>query len=96
MGTDTIGGAIARYLRELRDRLEAAGYAATVETPLDRAPYVRVGNRHAPILAETIRIDHYTVDGDALWFFYSWGDPICPARETARAAREITNVLSNR
>ena len=96
MGTETTGGTIARCLHELKDWLEAAGFAAAVETPLGGAPYVRVGNRHAPVLSETIRIDHFAADGDALWFFYSWGDPICPARETARAAREVTNVLSNR
>lgn len=96
MDTETTGAAIARYLRDLRDRLDAAGFTATVETPLDAVPYVRVGNRHAPVLSETIRIDHYRVDGDALWFFYSWGDPVCPARETERAAQEIRNVLGNR
>ncbi|MEV0400893.1 hypothetical protein [Actinoallomurus sp. NPDC050550] len=96
MGRETTGGAVARHLHELRDWLDAAGFTATVETPRGGMPYVRVGNRHAPVLCEKIRIDRYRVDGDALWFFYSWGDPICPAQETSRAAQEITNVLGNR
>ena len=96
MGEESTAGTIARYLRDVKNSLESAGFTATINAPCNRAPYLRAGNRHAPVLSETVRVDHHIADGDALWFFFSWGEPICPARETERAARELGNVLRSR
>ncbi|MCO6011140.1 hypothetical protein NE236_39910 [Actinoallomurus purpureus] len=96
MGEETITSSVVRHLHELRGALDQAGFETTLDHTYGAAPYLRATNRHAPVMSETIRCEHHIVDGDAYWFFYSWGQPICPAADKGLAAREISRVIGNR
>jgi hypothetical protein len=96
MGEETVTALVVRHLRELRGVLDQAGFETTLDHPHGAAPYLRATNRHAPVMSETIHCEHHIVDGDAYWFFYSWGQPICPAVDKTLAAREIGRVIGNR
>lgn len=96
MAEETVTAPVIRHLRELRGALDQAGFETTIDQPHGAAPYLRATNRHAPVLSETIHCDHHVVDGDAYWFFYSWGQPICPAMDKTLAARQISRVIGNR
>src|SRR3954447_9040041 len=96
MGEETITPSIVRHLHELQGALDQAGFETTIDHPHGEAPYLRASNRHAPTLSETIRCGHHIVDGDAYWFFYSWGEPICPAVNKVLAAKEISRVIGSR
>lgn len=96
MGEESVTALVVRHLHELQSALDEAGFDTTIDQPYGAAPYLRASNRHAPTLSETIRCDHHAVDGDAYWFFYSWGQPICPAVNKALAAKEISRVIGSR
>lgn len=96
MGEETVTPSVFRHLHELQSALDQAGFQTNIDQPYGATPYLRASNPHAPTLSETIRCDHHTVDGDAYWFFYSWGEPICPAVNKATAAKEISRVIGSR
>ena len=96
MAEETVNGLVVRHLRELRGVLDQSGFETTLDNSHGASPYLRATNRHAPVMSETIRCEHHIVDGHAYWFFYSWGQPICPAADKALAAREISRVIGNR
>lgn len=98
MGDETTGGSVFRHLDDLRVALEAAGFAAKIEgggRPRGGRPFLRVTDPNVVQLSEAIRCDHHAADGGALWFFWSWGEPMCPARDVHRAAKELGHVVGD-
>lgn len=93
MGISTVTGATIRHLDELRDDLTSAGYLSKIVKPIYGPPFVHVANPSAYQLAEDIRCEPNAADGDSLWLFWSWDDPICPAGEISCAVKRIKNVI---
>lgn len=93
MGEETPAGTIIRHLHELQRALEPVGFGTRMNRPTSMPPSLTVTNPAVTQMNETIRCAHH--DGE-LWFFYSFGEPICPARDTERAAKEIGRVIAGR
>jgi hypothetical protein len=93
-------------MRETRERLDALaaalqreGLTADVCGPTDATGGERsvlVVNPAAEQLRDRIYIRHHVVDGNALWFFHSWAEPIGPARDIRTAVRDIHGWLQPR
>jgi hypothetical protein len=98
MGDETSTGSILRHLDDLRAALEAAGFVTKIgETGQSPgvSPFLRVTNPNVVQLSEAIRCDQHAADGGALWFFWSWGEPMCPAHDVYRAAKELGHVVGD-
>jgi hypothetical protein len=98
MGDETTAGSILRHLDDLRATLEAAGFVTKIEETGQSpgaSPFLRVTNPNVVQLSEAIRCDRHGADGGALWFFWSWGEPMCPAHDVHRAAKELGHVLGD-
>jgi hypothetical protein len=78
-------------LHTLASELAARGFAAHLSTP--RHPCVRVVNRQATALSELIYAARSDADG-SIWFWWSWGERICPADDLQQAAGKIAHVLT--
>ena len=96
MGDETTARSILRHLDDLRAALETAGFVTKIEetghSP-GASPFLLVTNPNLVQLGEAIRCDHHATDGGALWFFWSWGEPMCPAHDLHRAAKELGHVV---
>lgn len=95
MGEQIGPATILGRLEVLRAALEAAGFAVRVDRPTVGPPRLRVTSADTPELREVITCATSVAD-DALWFLWSWGDPICPAVEVEQAVKEIGHVLGPR
>jgi len=73
-------------LEKLAAEINGGDYQAQVVTPHGRRPHVRVGNRRAGVLTENI----YAGDG---YYWWGWGERICPATDLQAAALAVTRVL---
>jgi hypothetical protein len=95
MGDETMTGTILRHLDDLRAALDAAGFVTKIDQSRSVSPFLRVTNPNVVQLSEAIQCDHHASDGGALWFFWSWGEPMCPARDVHRAAKELAYVVGD-
>lgn len=91
-GTETHDG-IPEDAHALAERLarscEAAGLVAEVLAPTRVRAYMPGANGR---LAEVIRI--MPDEAEALSFFWSWGERICPVAEIDRAVASIKHVVT--
>ncbi|MCW2937023.1 MAG: hypothetical protein JWN00_8 [Actinomycetia bacterium] len=83
-------------LRALTAALTTAGLTATLEQPEGSEVYVRVINPAATDYRDRITCQHHIIDGYALWFVHSWGEPISPACDIAAAVADISAMLQPR
>ncbi|SRR6266545_4335676 len=95
MGDETTTGSILRRLGDLRAALDAAGFVTKIDQSRSTSAFLRVINPNVAQLSEVIQCDHHAADGGALWFFWSWGEPMCPARDVHRAAKELGHVVGD-
>jgi hypothetical protein len=98
MDNETRTESIRRYLDDLRVALESAGFVTKIEETGQSAgisPLLRVTNPNVVQFGEAIRCDRHAADGGALWFFWSWGEPMCPAHDVQRAAKELGHVVGD-
>ncbi|HZB28814.1 MAG TPA: hypothetical protein VE465_01485 [Streptosporangiaceae bacterium] len=98
MGDETSAGSILRHLDDLRVALDVAGFVTKIEETGQSprgCPFLRVTNPKLAQLSEAIRCDHHAPDGGALWFYWSWGEPMCPAHDVHRAAKELGHVVGD-
>ena len=98
MGDETMDGSILRHLHDLRVAVEAAGFVTKIgengRSP-GVSPFLRVTNPNTMPLSEAIQCARHAADGGALWFFWSWGEPMCPAHDVHRAAKELGHVVGD-
>lgn len=83
-------------LQTLTTALTTAGMTATIKYPDGAEPYIQVINPAATDLRDRITCRHHLVDGSALWFVHSWGDPIGPAWDVGAAVADIRAWLQPR
>lgn len=76
-------------LQALARRLGRNGWYARITTP----PGVHVVNPEAPALEDQVVAQWHE---DGWWFFFGWGDPICPVDDLATAVARIGHVLGLR
>lgn len=98
MGDETRAGSILRHLDDLGAAIEAAGFVTKIEQT-GQSPgvsaFLRVTNPNVVQLSEAIHCGPHAADGGALWFFWSWGEPMCPAHDVQRAAKELGHVVGD-
>jgi hypothetical protein len=91
--TDSDGGQEAvRALDELTRFLEGKGFTARVVESPTRPPFVRATSRQASQLSENVTCG--AGEGGELWFRWSWGDAIAPARHVESAAERVGHILT--
>ncbi|MQY08151.1 hypothetical protein [Actinomadura macrotermitis] len=84
-----------------RGRLAALGRAveeltplrAVVQQPADQGLILYVTRAYNSDIRETVSCRRHR---DGWWFFYEWGDPICLADDTMRAARHVASIMGIR
>lgn len=96
MSTETIAGTVLEHLRALEEGLSEAGLLTKTVQPRSGVPFVKATNPNTTDLSEAIRCDRRAGDDDALWFFWSWDEPICSVDEFANAVGRIKNVVGDR
>jgi hypothetical protein len=95
MGDENMTGTILRHLDDLRLALDVAGFVTKIDQSRSDSPFLCVTNPNFGQLSEAIRCGHHAPDGGALWFFWSWGEAMCPARDVHRAAKELGHVVGD-
>jgi hypothetical protein len=96
MGRITTAGEAIRHLHELNEALKNAGYLSKIIQPMSGHPFVKATNPHAYQMSEQINCQENPSSEGILWFFWSWGDPICPAVEITSAVSRVGNVIGER
>jgi hypothetical protein len=81
-----------KALTELTRALGERDFVARLLEAMTEPPFVRATNRRAVQLSENISCR--PGDGEEMWFFYSWGDGIVPARHVEAAAERVAYVLT--
>jgi hypothetical protein len=79
-------------LESLARALVEAGLGVSVEKAVPEVG-LRVINPDATDYRDRITCRHHPVDGDALWFFHAWREPISPARDVRTAVADVTAAL---
>lgn len=77
------------HLAALRKALTGRVAGLELVTPETGPPYLRVTGAHEE-LTEGIRVARV---GDGWWFWWSWGEPICPAGDVDTAADRVVRVV---
>jgi hypothetical protein len=95
MGDDMATGSILERLDNLRTALDKAGFVAEIVQSRSVSPFLRVTNPNVAQLGEAIQCGRHAAAGGALWFFWSWGEPMCPAQDVHRAAKELGHVVGD-
>ncbi|HEU5158424.1 MAG TPA: hypothetical protein VFU43_15625 [Streptosporangiaceae bacterium] len=98
MGDEPATELVLRHLDDLRTVLDTAGFVTKIEQIEQSGNvilFLRVINPNLVQLSEVIRCARHAGDGGALWFFWSWGEPMCPARDVHRAAKELGHVVGD-
>jgi hypothetical protein len=91
MGEETTAGTALRLLHDLKRHAGADGLACrVVQTTRNSSPVLVLVNPEARQLSEEISCRELA---GVWWLFWSWGDPIVRATETAAAMAAIRRVL---
>lgn len=84
-------------LKRLADLLEQSGLTAEQKINSNNRAYLIVKNPKQSYLREIVGCHPHPLTGNSrIWFFHEWGDPMCEARDPARACEILNRVLAAR